>query len=278
MKMASPTVAYVVAAARFAEPPLRLLLEPAGVADLESALGGRLASLGLTNVAREQVRQVTLVGGPEGTLNVETASATVLTFTDGDRGVALTVDPGGVSVRSVGPAYVSHDWLFERLAAALDAFAGLLPTLVFSRLGLRYLDVVVASGGKRSHDYLAPPFSADLTQAQYPEGMAMEESVQAVVLVSPAQRGRLVAKCVQGVGIVSLPVDAQDAALNQPSVEAPDGYVVLDIDHFIEANDVSQSMSLGDIRTELQHLYLGTRQVFTNLLSDEAKSDLGVTP
>ncbi|MEZ5115877.1 MAG: TIGR04255 family protein [Candidatus Nanopelagicales bacterium] len=277
MKMDKPSLVFVIAAARFAQAPLDLLHDADRTSQFRSAIQRPLAAAGLSQVDVSKGRQFNIAANANGELQVNAFEASVLTAADPSKQVAVTVDPGGISVRATADAYVTHEWLFGLLDIALGSLAASAPEVRYARLGLRYLDLVLPAEQHDVSDYLSGPFAVDMSTAHVPSQMNLEEYVQVAVLSQPKSRARLVAKCFRGSGKVQIPADMADAVVVPALPDAPSGFALLDIDHFIEAASPAETMGVDDLRAELTSLHQGVRDVFVSLLSDHAKTEWGVT-
>jgi uncharacterized protein (TIGR04255 family) len=277
MKMVKPAVVFVVAAARFAQAPLPPLLDVARADALREEVEARLVPLGLVNIETTAAKQVSIVASGNSDFAVNQITATVITASDAERGIAVGIDPGGVSVRASGVAYQGHETLFACLEAALDAVSAFVGDVAYARIGFRYADLILPAEGRAPGEYLTGPFAVDMESSVVPESMRLDEHVQIIVLSHPPTPGRLVVKCYKSAGHVELPPDLQDPIVAQQRMTAPGGYALLDIDHFIEIADPAENLSSDALKAELPGLHTGIEGVFTSLLSEQAVSEWGVT-
>ena len=274
--MQKPTLVYVIAAARFHQ-PLEALRDPARAQAFGRDIAVALAAHGLVEVSDATVWQME-INSPEngGEPLAKAVPAAAFIARDERHSVAVNVDPSGVAIRSTAIPYQDHAWLAAPLVAALEVVAQHAPEIALSRLGLRYLDLLIPSSGTIA-EYLTPPLGADMRTINLEGSARVSEQLQVAVFDDASRGSRLVLRCSYGEGRVLVPGDlAGDGLVELLLPEVPNGYALLDFDHFVEVVSPGTDLAIGAAKRMLEELHDGVTDVFQAALSNRAKLEWGV--
>lgn len=183
-----------------------------------------------------------------------------------DKKSAVEIDQGRL-------VYVTKDYarfpgFSERCQQALDTFAGIVDPDLLYRVGLRYSDLVVVGRDESLSSLVNEHFG-------YPQCVSSlgESKQQSSETYIQTKTGGLVIRTLYGNHNLTCLPDAQGLPIQLPSDQKPSERMILDFDHFWQANDEPVSFRTDDVIGELDGLHETSREAFWTITTDYARNE-----
>lgn len=189
-------------------------------------------------------------------------------MTRSDRTAGFILGPSTISYHTTH--YQTHNEFIPELLRGLMAVHDAVALDHVSRLGLRYLDVVLPHAGETTEQYLVGGLHGiDFNAARQ---HAMTESVFATDTRPLVPKGTLVARVYRTVAPLGFPPDMLPTGLAiapQFEIKEPREHAIIDTDHYVEGR---MAVELDKLNEQLLSLHGTIKSVFGATTTDYARS------
>jgi uncharacterized protein (TIGR04255 family) len=161
--------------------------------------------------------------------------------------------------------YARFEEFVPEVVRLMDALAATGADILTTRVGLRYVNAIVAGAGKTWRDYVVPGLHG-------PSASVLSDPLTAHHLFGETSHGRMVARLHQNSEGMLVPVElaATNLALRQQAPPAGTTVTMIDIDHFKEWSTGFAEYDPEQLRKQLTGLKEDVYEVFRSFVTDLA--------
>lgn len=206
---------------------------------------------------------------------------------------SVQVQPGGISVSSsdswafistnsksaidisnnrlvyMTTEYPRFEGFAEICKSTLKIFADIVDPGLITRIGLRYGDSITIKDDQKVTDFVNPEF--DVPKSVEPLGSIVQHTTHTYLKTTLG--GLLVRSQWANTNMTTLP-DLQGVPISIAIDPIPSERMILDFDHFWEANDDAVSFDEEHIMKTLSELHQTSREAFWKTTTDKARDEL----